>query len=646
MTCDSFTHACSDEECGPWNCTGCCEGAICREGASNYACGGAGQQCTDCSAFGLVCDPNERLCQATVVCNSSNCDGCCDPASGQCLSGIDPWACGSTGQVCQKCIGAALSCESLSSGGGECLSVQPDCGPQTCPGCCDCSDPTFPCLCVAGYEAWACGNDGQVCQDCSAAGQQCTAHGGAGGTCELIVPPGCGPHNCMGCCDNSVQPAVCRQGMEQQYCGYGGQQCEWCTDTEKCAPTPIGGGTCMGEPDCGPWNCPGCCSYENGVARCMPGSEPSACGFAGKTCQVCASNSECAPGPDGGWTCVSEPPPSCGPWNCNGCCSNTEPSTCQLGTSAWACGSHGQTCEVCTGINGGQCAVVPGGGGMCQGSPDGGACGPWNCQGCCDAYGNCRSGGQQQACGNSGQQCRNCSMQDLVCDPNQHVCVPDQGCGPWNCPGCCTPNGTCLPGNTDWRCGEGGAMCVNCTMSNSMCIDGACSTEPQNCPGPYGSCDPANTLQTPVPAPFACSSQQLQRMQQSCNSYPPSQTCLTALNNLQQMAPQCGSCVRQFLSYDGYYSCLEPFMNDQCDHEFACAIDCVVEVCGQCTTEDQMAQCQQDAFYGGACTPHIGGLDCYLDAINGPAAFCDQGYGSYGDWLRTVSNHYCGSGSP
>jgi hypothetical protein len=38
--------------CGPANCAGCCQGSICADGGSDFACGLGGQACQSCGVYG------------------------------------------------------------------------------------------------------------------------------------------------------------------------------------------------------------------------------------------------------------------------------------------------------------------------------------------------------------------------------------------------------------------------------------------------------------------------------------------------------------------------------------------------------------------------------------------------------------------
>jgi hypothetical protein len=113
-----------------------------------------------------------------------------------------------------------------------------------------------------------------------------------------------------------------------------------------------------------------------------------------------------------------------------------------------------------------------GGGSPGVGYPDGG-CSPLTCKsGCCSNDGTCLPGTAPAQCGNGGLVC-------VACSAIGYGCV-SQGCSPaatcTGCDGCCKA-GTCNPnGKTqDNACGHGGAVCVDCTGSNQTCDgNGAC----------------------------------------------------------------------------------------------------------------------------------------------------------------------------
>lgn len=145
--------------------------------------------------------------------------------------------------------------------------------------------------------------------------------------------------------------------------------------------------------------------------------------------------------------------PPCNAQLCpDGCCSFGEciPFVAQ---DADSCGKGGAACTTCPGPDA-TCSD-----GACFRS----LCGP--CAGCCS--GNlCVDGAHQLSCGRFGQACGECqSNQNCV----EGRCV---SCGPHNCAGCCDAFGDCLAGNEDLRCGSGGSACRNCGFDG--CVGGSC----------------------------------------------------------------------------------------------------------------------------------------------------------------------------
>jgi len=113
-----------------------------------------------------------------------------------------------------------------------------------------------------------------------------------------------------------------------------------------------------------------------------------------------------------------------------------------------------------------------GGGSPGVGYPDGG-CSPLTCKdGCCSNDGTCLPGTAPAQCGKGGLVC-------VACSAIGYGCV-SQGCSATatctNCDGCCKA-GTCNPnGKTqDNACGHGGALCTDCTGSGQTCDgNGSC----------------------------------------------------------------------------------------------------------------------------------------------------------------------------
>ena len=114
----------------------------------------------------------------------------------------------------------------------------PMCGPSNCTGnrCCQPDG-----ACVLGTTE-ACGYDGEPCFACPAAYPEC---GKDPQGCSALVPGGCRPENCAGCCPNGggVSSTYCVIGTSATVCGSGGAFCAAC-GTGSCTALPDGGGAC------------------------------------------------------------------------------------------------------------------------------------------------------------------------------------------------------------------------------------------------------------------------------------------------------------------------------------------------------------------------------------------------------------------
>ncbi|OQB15445.1 MAG: hypothetical protein BWY17_02182 [Deltaproteobacteria bacterium ADurb.Bin207] len=416
QTCITSTRTCGAvQPCNPSTCPqGCCHNGLCVEGASHEACGSHGMDCVNCASLGQTCNPYSLTCEQSSMCDPTNCAGCCD-AWNQCNWGGDPWACGFGGGGCEDCASQGLTCDPF---WGGCVTVEP-CGPWNCLGCCDMVG-----NCQWGADDWACGGNGELCQDCSAFNSSCDSQ-----THTCTGTQLCGPENCKGCCD--PYSGQCRMGWDPWACGSAGQICQDCTGSNMiCGDSPFGGGQCLSiSQTCGP-NCKGCCACNTTGCQCLGGTDIKACGHDGQICQDCTiGQGQCIHEPMGN-TCISTPPPpTCGPWNCPGCCVDGTPPTCVEGLDAWQCGWGGQFCSVC--YPGEACVWQPWGGGQCMamtdwGPPDGGpadagmadgfaGCNASNCAGCCGANGQCRAGKSVHQCGRNGELCENCAVKNQVC---------------------------------------------------------------------------------------------------------------------------------------------------------------------------------------------------------------------------------------
>ncbi|MGA7119567.1 MAG: hypothetical protein WBY94_05675 [Polyangiaceae bacterium] len=196
--------------------TGCCDpSGACQPGASNGACGMAGQLCEDCTTSGGQC-LGQRCAQGidASVCNSQTCPtGCCQ--SQTCQQGVTGVACGGLGANCQNCLvlGSVCSNQQCVADPGE----RPSCGPTNCScGCCDDQG-----ACLGGLDGPQCGTGGRRCVDCTTNGNTCVQ-----GVCTM--PDGGEPcsQSCAGCCDAD---GGCQLGFTDTQCGNIGSTCVDCT---------------------------------------------------------------------------------------------------------------------------------------------------------------------------------------------------------------------------------------------------------------------------------------------------------------------------------------------------------------------------------------------------------------------------------
>jgi hypothetical protein len=427
---------------------GCCTSVGCSAGTSASACGFAGQACTDCTAIELTCIPSldggtGGTCGSVddggsdgAVCGPATCPGCCE--AGMCLPGTAANDCGSHGLACEQCTASTEACAAQAVG-GVCVGSGSSCSPSTCQGCCDsggaCQDPV---------AIGACGAGGVACSFCLP-GQACNS-----GQCQNV--PGCGPANCLGCC----QGTTCLAGSsDNMTCGSGGAACQNCTaHGASCfALGAKSGGECTSGESCGSGGCGGCC---DDFYQCHPGNTDTYClggvdGGGGK-CGTCGGS--CVTG-----TCVGGP--FCNQDTCNGCC--MPDGTCwTTGQDSAHCGGDGSLCVNC------------GPGYVCDQTASHtctSTCSPQNCQGCC-VGGICSTGTDPTSCGAGGDLCVQCAGGQSCVDG---ACITLTQCGATLCAGCCDGDDVCHTGTGDTLCGTGGNACQDCADGGQACQGGVCS---------------------------------------------------------------------------------------------------------------------------------------------------------------------------
>lgn len=344
------------------------------------------------------------------------------------------------------------------------------CGPSNCPN--GCCDRLG--TCRIGADTQACGSRGAQCSDCIANGFQfCDVPKGK--VCARSVT-NCGPGECpAGCCAFEGGQPTCLAGTDPSACGRFGGSCNDCAQQGRSCDT-VTRACSLGK--CDATNCKGCCVGD----QCLGGNDSQACGSLGESCKSCKQTGQsCAPSPNGaGGRC--EGTPTCGPQNCGGCCNDI---TCVAGSDSVACGKQGQACTNCT-ATGRQCVA--------QGLPNERTCqapvlcGAGNCPGCCVGN-NCIVATTPAACGKGGEVCKGCGANETC---NAGLCVPAPSCSPANCAGCCIGNDICAIGNQNTACGLAGIQCNNCAGQGKVCQGGSCQT-PACGPGNCAGCCAGNT---------------------------------------------------------------------------------------------------------------------------------------------------------
>jgi hypothetical protein len=159
----------------------------------------------------------------TKTCNGATCAGCCT-AEGECRE-PNPGYCGLAGSQCEECS-TGQTCDIAI---GECVDAdQIECGPTTCPGCCNAEgECLFPGYAQGPYQ---CGLGGIACIECSGA-EVCVAEKAA---CLTVDELGCGPATCPGCCTAEGECLGREQQSDRNMCGVAGGACTQCADGLTC----------------------------------------------------------------------------------------------------------------------------------------------------------------------------------------------------------------------------------------------------------------------------------------------------------------------------------------------------------------------------------------------------------------------------
>ena len=419
----------------------------------------------------------------TEACNDwdDNCkNGKSDDGKDECPIKGAGWKCCSTQKACKDTLTDKINC-------GTCGKV---CDTRTADKCTG-----GKCVCGTGTSACA---DGLNC-----VGGKCVCISGNGSMCA------------GGCCDGT---STCRffigTGTQSATkCGYGGQQCKSCDDSNDCTTD-----TCSGAGVCTSSNLPNapiskcnsnagrcwdgkCCLGCVGGSKCQAGSAVSYCGLGGVNCAACTSGTQCKGDVCKAGMCQLENKPST--TTCNDGLFCTVSDKCSSGAckgQARDCSGQDDDCntgecsesgDACIKKNKADLTACSSNTGKCYT----GAC----CQGCYDSGSKkCRAGTATSGCGKGGGACSTCSPSANPClvascssagscgyifKGLQAACTTggkSGQCYDSSSPTCCTgcwdsTSGTCKTGTAVATCGTGGYACQKCT-SPSDCKTATCSS--------------------------------------------------------------------------------------------------------------------------------------------------------------------------
>lgn len=206
--CEGAADGCGNK-CPASDCEGCCDGLVCKAGTENDACGKSGVACADCTTTDSVCESASGTCNNCQpdctnkcsgasdgcggTCLTTTCNGCC--SSTTCLAGTDNNACGKNGekcwvcpsdyqnyswicdaQVCVKDQPIATACTGKADG-DACTenSLSGKCYNQLC--CTGCWDQqNSSCNTATSNSDTSCGQNGELCIDCTASSEICDNH--------------------------------------------------------------------------------------------------------------------------------------------------------------------------------------------------------------------------------------------------------------------------------------------------------------------------------------------------------------------------------------------------------------------------------------------------------------------------------------
>jgi len=161
--------------CNATNCAGCCRSnGQCQTSPTTAQCGVNGSACLAC--------PGTQTCQSGAC---RTCAGCIDFGTGSCVAGTSNSACGSSGNFCSSCSGTTPFCSSQ-----RCTAAPPPtCSASNCTGCCD--PMSGQCIPRASQSTNQCGQgtNGASCVSCAPDTCDTTAGQCTGGGFDGGLPP-------------------------------------------------------------------------------------------------------------------------------------------------------------------------------------------------------------------------------------------------------------------------------------------------------------------------------------------------------------------------------------------------------------------------------------------------------------------------
>jgi hypothetical protein len=169
-----------------------------------------------------------------------------------------------------------------------------------------------------------------------------------------------------------------------------------------------------------------------------------------------------------------------------------------------------------------------------------------------------------------------------------------------------------------------------------------CASQETNCPAAYATCPAGLTLAPPI-RQKVCSHEELMNAAAGCAGAQYTVACNSFFDFEEVSNPGCFNCISpfrfDFSEQTGIRTCVAPYLDDACNHNSACILDCLAESCYACATEPCEALARS-----GPCSTFNQADQCVTQALNGPAAVCNPAtyQGDLGAWLQAVGAAYCG----